>query len=337
MHVYNWADYIDPAVLAEFETETGIKVVLDVFDSQDMLETKLLTGGSGYDVAVVASDKLGRLVSAGVLQKLDYSLLPSSRNLDAELHAALARVDPANGHAVGYHWGTTGIGYNLSKLKELAPDAPTDSWKLLYDPEVVAQMAGCGISVVDAPSEVIATALIALGRDPNDLSPEALAAAEALLLKLRPSVRKIDYLTQIEDLANESTCLTITWPADVLRARVRAEESGKPLDLRYVIPREGTIRWVDTLAIPADAPHPAEAHAFIDFVMRPDVAARNANYVGGATANSAAMPMVDEVLRSDPNTYPNAEMREKLVPLRTRTEDESRAENRVWTKFRTGH
>ena len=337
MNVYNWSDYIDPAVVTEFQDTTGIKVVLDVFDGQDMLETKLLTGGSGYDVAVVASDKLGRLVAAGVLQKLDYSLLPSSRNLDAELHAALARIDPGNAHAVGYHWGTTGIGYDMSKLKQLAPDAPPDSWRLIYDPDVVAEMAGCGVSVVDAPSEVIATALMALGRDPNDLSPESLSAAEALLLGMRPSVRKIDYLTQIEDLANGSQCLVITWPADILRARVRAQESGKKADLRYVIPREGTIRWADTLAIPADAPHPAEAHAFIDFLMHPDVAARNANYVGSATANSAAMPMIDEAFRLDPNIYPTAEMREKLVPLRTRTQDESRSENRVWTRFRTGH
>jgi len=336
VHVYNWSDYIDPAVVTEFENTTGIKVVLDVFEGQDMLETKLLTGGSGYDVAVVASDKLGRLISAGVLQKLDYGLLPSSKNLDAELHAALARIDPANAHAVGYHWGTTGIGYDMARLKELAPDAPADSWSLLYDPKFVTRMAGCGVSMVDAPSEIIATALMAEGRDPNDLSPESLSAAEALLLKIRPSIRKIDYLTQIEDLANGSQCLAITWPADILRARVRAEESGKKVDLRYVIPREGTIRWVDTLAIPADAPHPAEAHAFIEFLMRPDVAARNANYIGGATANAAAMPMIDEALRSDPNIYPTPEMRAKLVPLRMRTEDESRAENRVWTRFRTG-
>ena len=337
VHVYNWADYIDPAVVADFERTTGIEVVLDVFDSQDMLETKLLTGGSGYDIAVVASDKLGRLIAAGVLQKLDYDLLPSSRNLDAELHASLTRNDPGNAHAIGYHWGTTGIGYDMSRLKELAPDAATDSWSLLYDPDLVTKMVPCGVTVVNAPSEVIATALMSAGRDPNDLSPESLAAAEAVMMKMRPSVRKIDYLSLIEDLANGSQCLAITWPADVQRARDRAKESGKPRDLRYVIPTEGTIRWVDTLTIPADAPHPAEAHAFIEFLMDPAVAARNANYVGGGTANSAAMPMIDEALRSNPNIYPGPEMRAKLVSLRTRTEEESRAENRVWTRFLTGH
>ena len=240
MHVYNWSDYIDPAVVTEFEKTTGIKVVLDVFDGQDMLETKLLTGGSGYDIAVVASDKLGRLVSAGVLQKLDYSLLPSSKNLDAEVHAALARIDPGNAHAVGYHWGTTGIGYDMGRLKELAPDAPADSWSLLYDPKFVTRMAGCGVSMVDAPSEVIATALMAQGRDPNDLSPESLSAAEALLLKIRPSIRKINYLTMIEDLANGSQCLAITWPADVLRARTVLRKAGR--------------RWTSAMSFPGKAP-----------------------------------------------------------------------------------
>ena len=336
VHLYNWADYIDPAVVTDFEKTTGIKVTQDVFDSQDMLETKLLTGGSGYDVAVVASDKLSRLVAAGVLQKLDYTLLPSSRNLDPELHAALARIDPANAHAVGYHWGTTGIGYDFSRLKELAPDAPADSWKLIYDPKVVAQMAGCGLSVVDAPSEVIATALMAMGKDPNDLSAESLASAEKLLLGMRPSVRKIDYLTQIEDLANGSQCLLLTWPADVIRARASARESGREVDFRYVIPKEGTIRWIDTLTIPADAPNRAEAHAFIDFLMHADVAARNANFIGTPSANSAALPMIDEALRTDPNVYPTAEVRAKLVSLRARTQEESRLENRVWTRFRTG-
>jgi len=336
VHVYNWADYIDPALVDEFEQSSGIKVVLDVFDTQDMLETKLLTGGSGYDIAVVASDKLGRLIAAGVLQKLDYGLLPSSRNLDAELNASLARNDPGNVHAIGYHWGTTGIGYDMARLKELAPDAPADGWGLLYDPRLVARMAPCGVTVVDAPSEVIATALMAQGRDPNDLSPEALAAAEALMMKMRPSVRKIDYLALIEDLANGSQCLAITWPADVQRARDRAKDSGKPRDLRFVIPREGTIRWIDTLAIPADAPHPAEAHAFIEFLLDPKVAARNANYIGGATANAAAMPMIEEALKSDPNIYPTDAMRAKLVSLRTRTDEESRAENRLWTRFLTG-
>ena len=212
-----------------------------------------------------------------------------------------------------------------------------DGWGPLYDPRLVATMAPCGVTVVDAPSEVIATALMAQGRDPNDLSPEALAAAEALIMKMRPSAAQ-DRLPGV----NRGPGQRITVPRHHLarrrpeRARDRAKDSGKPRDLRFVIPREGTIRWIDTLAIPADAPHPAEAHAFIEFLLDPKVAARNANYIGGATANAAAMPMIDEALKSDPNIYPTDAMRAKLVSLRTRTDEESRAENRLWTRFLTG-
>jgi putrescine transport system substrate-binding protein len=336
VNVYNWADYIDPEVIADFEKTSGIKVNYDTFDSQEMLETKLLASKSGYDVVVVASDKLARLGPIGVFRKLDYSRLPSSKNLDPALHAALATFDPGNEHAVGYLWGTTGIGYDARKLQALAPDAPTDSWRLAFDAKEVAAMAGCGVSIVDAPSEVIAVALIAQGRDPNAISAESVAEAKKLLLGIRPSVRKIDSDSQIEDLANESVCLMVTYATNVGQARTRARDAGRDVDFRYVIPREGALQWFDTLAIPADAPHPDEAHAFIDFLMRADVAARNANYVGQATVNAAAMPMIDEALRNDPSIYPPAEVLARLFPLRARTQEESRLENSAWTSFRGG-
>jgi putrescine transport system substrate-binding protein len=336
VNVYNWADYIDPEVIADFEKSSGIKVNYDTFDSQEMLETKLLASKSGYDVVVVASDKLARLGPIGVFRKLDYTLLPSSKNLDPALHAAVATFDPGNEHAVGYLWGTTGIGYDARQLQALAPDAPTDSWRLAFDPKVVAAMAGCGVSIIDAPSEVIAVALIAQGRDPNAISEESVAEAKKLLLGIRPSVRRIDSDSQIEDLAGGSACLMVTWGTNVGLARTRARDAGRDVDFRYVIPREGTVQWFDTLAIPADAPHPGEAHAFIDFLMRADVAARNANYVGQATVNAAAMPMIDAALRNDPGIYPPAEVLARLVPLRARTQEESRLENSAWTSFNSG-
>jgi putrescine transport system substrate-binding protein len=271
-----------------------------------------------------------------VFRKLDYTLLPSSKNLDPTLHAAVATFDPGNEHAVGYLWGTTGIGYDARQLQALAPDAPTDSWRLAFDPKVVAAMAGCGVSIIDAPSEVIAVALIAQGRDPNAISEESVAEAKKLLLGIRPSVRKIDSDSQIEDLAGGSACLMVTWGTNVGLARTRARDAGRDVDFRYVIPREGAVQWFDTLAIPADAPHPDEAHAFIDFLMRADVAARNANYVGQATVNAAAMSMIDEALRSDPSIYPPAEVLARLVPLRARTQQESRLESSAWTSFRGG-
>jgi putrescine transport system substrate-binding protein len=336
VNVYNWADYIEPKVIADFEKATGIKVNYDTFDSQEMLETKLLAGKSGYDVVVVSSDKLARLAPIGTFRKLDYSLLPASKNLDQGLLAALATFDPGNEHAVGYLWGTTGIGYDARKLQELAPRAPTDSWQLVFDPKVAAAMAGCGVSVVDAPSEVLGAALMALGKNPNEINEATVAAAGKLLQGIRPSVRKIDSDAQIEDLAGGSACLLVTWGTNVGLARMRAQEAGKDVDFRYVIPREGTVQWFDSLAIPADAPHVAEAHAFIDFLQRPEIAARNSNYVGIATANGAALPLVDEALRNDPSIYPTAAVRSRLVPLRARTQEESRLENRAWTAFRGG-
>ena len=336
VNVYNWADYIAPGVVAEFEKTTGIKVNYDTFASQEMLETRLLAQKSGYDVVVVASNVLERLVPIGVFRKLDYGALPGRRNLDEELMIALAKFDPGNQYAVGYLWGTTGIGYDARKVSELVPDAPTDSWRLVYDPRIVAKLAGCGVSVADAPSEVIATALMSLGRDPNQLSPEALTAARKVLLGMRPSVRKIDADSQINDLSGGSICVMVTWGSNVVLARTRATEAGQKPDFRYVIPREGTIRWIDTLAIPADAPHPDEALAFIDFLMRPEIAAQNANFVGGATVNAAALPLIDESLRTDPALYPTAEVRARLQPLHARTQDQSRDENSLWTAFQTG-
>jgi putrescine transport system substrate-binding protein len=336
VNVYNWADYIEPKVIADFEKATGIKVNYDTFDSQEMLETKLLAGKSGYDVVVISSDKLARLAPVGTFRKLDYSLLPASKNLDQSLLAALATFDHRNEHAVGYLWGTTGIGYDARRLQELAPKAPTDSWQLVFDPKVAAAMASCGVSVVDAPSEVLGAALMALGKNPNEINAGTVAEAGKLLQGIRPSVRKIDSDGQIEDLAVGSACLLVTWGTNVGLARMRAHEAGKDIDFRYVIPREGTVQWFDSLAIPADALHVTEAHAFIDFLQQPEIAARNSNYVGIATANGAALPLVDEALRNDPSIYPTAEVRSRLVPLRARTQEESRLESRAWTSFRSG-
>jgi putrescine transport system substrate-binding protein len=336
VNVYNWADYIEPGVIADFEKSSGIKVNYDIFDSQEMLETKLLASRSGYDVVVVSSDKLARLGPIGVFRKLDYTRLPSSKNLDPALHATLATFDPGNEHAVGYLWGTTGIGYDARKLQALAPDAPTDSWQLAFDPKVVAAMAGCGVSIINAPSDVIGVALIAQGKDPNVITEASISEAKKLLLGIRPSVRKINSDSQIEDFAGGSACLMVTYATNVGLARMRAKEAGRDVDLRYVIPREGAVLWFDTLAIPADAPHPDEAHAFIDFLMRADIAARNANYVHQATVNAAALPMIDPALRNDPSVYPPAEVLPRLVPLRARTQQESRLENSAWTSFNSG-
>jgi putrescine transport system substrate-binding protein len=336
VNVYNWSDYMDPTVVADFTKATGIKVNYDTFDSQEMLETKLLAGQSGFDVVIVSSDKLGRLAPIGTFMKLDYSQLPASKNIDPDVRKALATFDAGNEHSIGYLWGTTGVGYDDRKLRELAPGAPSDSWQLVFDPRNAARMASCGVSVIDAPSEVIASALVALGRNPNEITPDSIAQATKLLRGMRASVRKIDSDTQIGDMAEGNACLLVTWGTNVGMARARATEAGKDIDFRYVIPREGAIGWYDSFAIPADAPHAAEAHAFINFMQDPAIAARNSNYAAVATANGAALPLVDAALRDDTSIYPTAEVRARVIALRPRNQDESRLETRAWTDFRNG-
>jgi putrescine transport system substrate-binding protein len=336
VNVYNWGDYIAPGVLDEFTAATGIRVNYDLFDSQEMLETKLLAGRSGYDVVVVTGHFLERLVPAGAFRKLDFERLPGRANLDAELMAKFAQYDPGNAHAVGYSWGTVGIGYDARRLRELAPDAPTDSWSLVYEPAFVQQLGGCGVSIVDSPSDVIGTVLAWRGHDANRPTPEQLQAAERTLLAVRPHLRKIDTGNQINDLAGGSICLMVTWSTQVRVARVRAAEAGVDADFRYFVPKEGSVAWFDSLAIPADAPHPEAAHAFIEFMLRPDIAARNASYIGSASMNAAATPLVDAALRDDPGVYPGAALRERLQPLRARSQAQSREENRIWARFKTG-
>jgi len=336
VNVYNWPDYIGPGLLQQFEAETGIKVNYDSFDSLEMLETKMLTGNSGYDVVVPSGPFLQRQVEAGVYRPLDRGRLANYANLDPDMMAMLAQNDPGNEHAVGYMWGTTGIGYDERKVMALAPDAPTDSWRLVFEPAVAKRLAPCGIAFVDAPSEILAVALMSLGNDPYSSDPADLAAAEAALLAIRPYVRYVNSVPLIEDLASGSVCVIVGWSGDVLRARQRSGEAGLDTDIRYVIPKEGTLSWFDTLAIPKDAPHPDEAHAFIDFMLRADIGARNATAVRYATFNRAALPMMDAALTGDPSMYPAPEVRARLRVTQARSLEDSRVENRIWTRFRTG-
>jgi putrescine transport system substrate-binding protein len=336
VNVANWADYIAPGVLDEFTAATGIRVNYDTYDSQEMLETKLLAGRSGYDVVVVSAHFLERLVPAGVFLPLDPAQLPSRNNLDPGLMARLAQYDPGNTHAIGYTWGTVGIGYDAGKLHELAPGAPTDSWRLVLDPAVVARLAGCGVSIIDSPSDVIGAVLASLGFDATQPTPQQLQQVERVLLAIRPQVRKVDASSQINDLASGSICLLVSWSTNVQVARTRALEAGVAADFRYVVPKEGSVAWFDSMAIPADAPHPAAAHAFLEFMLRPEIAARNANHIGSASMNAAATPMVDAAMRDDPAVYPGPEQLAQLQSLRARSQAQSREENRIWSRFKTG-
>ena len=336
LNVYNWSDYIDPKVIEDFTSATGIKVTYDVFDSNEVLETKLLTGNSGYDVVVPSAYFLERQIAAGVFRKLDKSRLPNLANMDPELQSRAAAHDPGNEHGVVYMWGTTGIGYDAAKVKAIMPDAPVDSWSLVFDPAIVAKFKACGVSVLDDPTDIVATVLLWLGKDPNSQSPEDLKLAEEKLLAIRPFIRTIHSSQYIEDLANGEVCIAVGYSGDVLQAQDRAEEAGKKAEIEYSIPREGALMWFDTLAIPADAPHPGNAHAFINYLMRPDVAAANSNLVYYANANAAATSLVDEELRSDPGIYPTPEVKARLQPNLSKSADFTRLLNRSWTRFTTG-
>ena len=335
VNVYNWSDYIDPSVIADFQKEYGIKVNYDVFDSNEVLETRLLTGHSNYDVVVPSGPFLAHQVQAGVFQKLNKALLPNWSNLDPAVMAKEAQYDPGNVYSATYMWITSGPGYNVAKIKELMPDAPVDSWTMLYDPAVVSKFKDCGVSLLDAPTEVIPTVLIYLGKDPNSSSLEDLQAAEKALMAVRPFIRYVHSSRYIDDLANGETCLALGWSGDVKQAHDRANDAGKGINIGYNIPKEGAISNYDVMAVPADAPHPNNAHLFMSFLMRPEVAAKNTNlikYANGDTPTDA----INESVRNDPGVYPPPDVLAKLHPEPTRTPEYTRSLTRTWTRFKTG-
>src|SRR6185437_798459 len=279
VNVYNWSDYIDPQVLKDFEKQYGIKVNYDVYDKNEVLETKLLTGNTGFDVVVPSAPFLELEIRAGALERLDKTQLPNLKYLDPAVQRSVAEYDPGNQYAADYMWITSGLGYNVKALEARMPDAPLDSWRLLYDPAVVAKLKDCGVTVLDEPTEVIGTALLYLGKDPNSESPADLAAAMKVLMAIRPYVRYVNSSRYIDDLANGEICLALGWSGDVKQAEVRASQAGRTYTIAYSIPREGAVENFDVLAIPANAPHPRNANLSIDYLLDPHVAARNSNLV----------------------------------------------------------
>jgi len=337
LNIYNWSDYIAPDTIANFERETGIAVNYDVFDSNEVLEAKLLAGTTGYDIVVPSANFVRRQLEAGLFRPLDRETLPNYAHLDPAILAALTAHDPDNRHVVPYLWGTTGIGYNVAAVAERLPDAPLGSWDLLFDPEVVAQLADCGVALVDAPSEVFPAALHYLGLPVDTAAPNEIAAAEALLMQVRPYIRYFHSSQYINDLANGEICVAFGWNGDVFIARDRAREAGNGVEVAYFIPREGAIMWFDVMAIPRDAPHPDNAHRFIDYILRPAVTAALSNHVNYANANLAATPLVDPTVTGDPAIYPDAATMRMLFPAVSASAEHDRLVTRAWTRIKTGH
>ena len=337
LHIYNWSDYIAEDTIAKFEAETGVKVVYDVYDSNEVLEAKLLAGSSGYDLVVPTSSFLQRQIGAGVYQPLNKDLLPNLANMDPDLMERAAAYDPGNEHAVIYMWGTVGIGYNVEKVRErLGEDATVDSWSMIFDPEIAAKLADCGLTLLDSKTDMLETALNYLGFDPNSNDADELEQAKDLLLGIRPYVRYFSSSQYISDLANGEVCVSVGFSGDVFIAADRAVEAGNGIEIGYSIPNEGGQQWFDMMAIPADAPNPEAAHAFMNFVMEPQIAADITNYVFYANANAASTDLIDPEITGDPAVYPDQEVRAKLWPTLAKDARTDRLTTRLWTQVKTG-
>lgn len=336
VNVYNWADYVAKDTLERFSKETGIKVNYDTYDDNEVLDAKLMAGRSGYDVVFPsASPFFARGIQAGIYRKLDPARLPNAAGLDKAQMATLARHDPGNAHGLPYMRSATGFGYNIDKIKALLPDAPVDSWRMLFDPAVVAKLKGCGVSLLNTPTEVIPAMLAYLGRDPASQTQADLDAAAQALMPLRPNYRYINSAKYREDLANGEICLAHGYVGDLVQSRTRAEKTKKKPRIAIVIPKEGAEVNIDVMAIPADAPHPDNAHRFIDFLLRPDVIAAISNETGYANGVPASAGLLDPALRSDPVVYPPAEVEAKLFILPNAAKDYEKARTKAWTSFRT--
>ncbi len=337
VNVYNWSDYIAPGIVDNFSKETGIKVRYDTFDSNDTLETKLLAGRSGYDVVVPTAYFLERQIKAGVFQKLDKSKLPNLTNMWPEITKRLAVYDPGNLYAVNYMWGTTGIGYNVKKARDvLGPSAGIDSWDMVFKPENIAKFKDCGIHLLDSSDDILTAALHYLGLDPNTTKETELQKAADLVMKIRPYVRKFHSSEYPNALATGEICFVVGFSGDVKQAQKRAAEANNGIELAYSIPKEGAQLWFDNLAIPRDARNVAEAHAFIDYLQRPEVAAKNSNFISYANGNLASQAFIDKAILDDRTIYPDEAAMARFYILKAHDAKTTRLTNRLWTRIKTG-
>jgi putrescine transport system substrate-binding protein len=336
VNYYNWSDYQDPTVLDDFTKATGIAVRYDTFDSNDTLEAKLLAGQSGYDVVVPTAYFLARQIKAGIFQKLDKSKLPNLAYVWPEIAKALAFYDPGNQYAVDYMWGTTGIGYNIKEVKRiLGPDAKIDSWDYVFDPDKIGKFKDCGVHLLDSSDDIMSAGLHYLHLDPNTSDPADLQKVTDLLMRIRPYVRKFHSSEYLNALATGEICFAVGWSGDVKQAQRRAAEAKSGIDIGYSIPKEGAQLWFDTFAIPKDAPHPQEALELINYLLKPEVAAKNSNYVWYANGDRPSQ-LIDPAILNDHSIYPDPATMSKLYTIVAHGPKTQRLINRLWTRIKTG-
>jgi putrescine transport system substrate-binding protein len=337
VNFYNWSNYVAPGVLEDFTKETGIKVVYDTFDANETLETRLLAGKSGYDVVVPTAYFLQRQVTANIFRKLDKSKLPNLVNAWPMVTKRLAVYDPDNSYGANYMWGTTGVGYSVKAVQKiLGPDARIDSWDIVFKPENLAKFKDCGIHMLDSADDILPAALSYLGLDPNSTRQPELEKAAELVSKIRPYVRKFHSSEYLSALATGEICLVVGWSGDIMQARSRAAEANNGVEIGYAIPKEGAQMFFDNLAIPADANNVAEAYELINYLYRPEIAARNSNFLSYANGNLASQKLIDSKILNDKNIYPDEATIAKLFVITARDAPTTRVINRLWTKVKTG-
>jgi putrescine transport system substrate-binding protein len=336
LNIYNWSDYIGEDTVANFEKEYDVKVRYDTYDGNETLEAKLVVGNTGYDIVFPSSSFFARQIQTGLYMKLDRSKLTNWSNLDQWVLKNQAAYDPGNAYAVPYMWGTNGFTYNVDMIKERLPDAPVDSLRMVFDPEIVSKFQDCGVSFLDSPEDVYQLALAYMGKDPTSQNPDDIVAATEMLMKVRPYVRLFDAQQYLNSLPNSDICLAMTWSGDYAVAAARAEEAGLKINLSYTVPKEGSNIWFDAMLVPKDAPHPDNAILFLNYMLRPEVIAECTNYIYYANGNQASRKFVLPEILEDPAIYPDAETQKRMFPAVVRDEAVQRVITREWTRLKTG-
>jgi len=336
LRIYNWADYIGNNTIADFESETGIKVIYDTYDADETIEAKMMAGDAGYDLVSTSTDYFSRQIKAGIYRPLDKALLPNWKNLDPHILAIEALADPGNRHAVPYLQHVNGFAYNVEMIRARMPGAPVDSLDMIFKPEIIRHFADCGVTFLDSAEDVLQLALNYLHLDPNTQSAEDYRRAEQLLLAVRPYIRAFDSTEYLTGLANGEFCISMSWSADYATSRARAKSAGIDMPLAFTVPKEGANGSYDAWLIPADAPHPLAAHRFLNYMLEPRVIAAVTNDIHYANDNAAADPYVDPQIRDDPALYLAPAVEARLYHAVEAGPALERLRTRTWTRIKTG-
>ena len=336
VNMYNWADYIGPTTIADFEREYGIKVNYDIYHTTEIVDAKLMAGKTGYDVIVHAASYSARLIEVGVYRPLDRSRLENWKHLDPDIMQIMADFDPGNRHAVPYMWGTTGISYNVDMVRERLPDAPMDTADFFFRPEIISHFADCGVTILDGPIDALPMFMSYLGHPGNSVDPRHLREAEQVMKSIRPYIRYFSSAKMLIDMPNREVCVAMTWSGDYIVARTRAAEAGIDINLAYAMPEKGIPAWIDSMFIPSDAPHPDNAYLLINYLLRPEVIAPVSDFTGYANANRAATALVDPDITGDPAIYPDADVLRRLELSLVYSPKTERNRSRTWTRIKSG-